>query len=431
LQAIGKHLPAFAQARLLDHHRGRLDRVAVLVELLVPGRRFDVGRQIGLGLLALSLTLLGSTTLASHELIRHHLDQQQLARQGAVPERILLVATDTHALAQVRSTGKYRRLPVQTGLTQAFAEVLVEVEQARLITQTLAVGRVTDHQAFLVLVRARLEGRDFALVNLDPVAQARTLDIVARWLDQARIGFITTNPQRWLGHADLGALGGFVVEFFPDGRNVTEPGIETPMDTIEVRCHIGGNHCTFDKERTHATHRVSQGSAFGGHTWPARTNQDGCREVFLQRGCTLLQTVATLVQAAARQVQRQNGFATVQAQVDAHVRADLVDRRTLAAWRAQFVDDGVLYLQRTEVGVVDTRTVTTELNGQGAIRDHMVLPVNVQHTVVQVFSVLHRETLEHQQHTVGKTRPQTQAVGSFHICHASNGRGMLAGFLQA
>jgi hypothetical protein len=49
-------------------------------------------------------------------------------------------------------------LPAHAGLAQALAEVLVEVQQAGFVTQTLAVGRVADHQAFLVLVRARLEG---------------------------------------------------------------------------------------------------------------------------------------------------------------------------------------------------------------------------------------------------------------------------------
>jgi hypothetical protein len=195
LQAVGEHLPAFAQARLLDHRRRGwrgLDRVAVLVELALL--RLVRGLIVG-GLLALGLTLLRGTTLAGDELVRLDFDQQQLARQRAVPERILFVAADAHALAQVRRAGEHRRFPVQAGLTQTLAEVLVEVEQARFITQTLAVRRVADHQAFLVLVRTRLEGRDFALIDLDPFAQAGALDVVAARLNQARVGFVTTNPQ--------------------------------------------------------------------------------------------------------------------------------------------------------------------------------------------------------------------------------------------
>jgi hypothetical protein len=69
------------------------------------------------------------------------------------------VAADAHALAQLRRAGEHRRFPAHAGLAQALAEVLVEVQQAGFVTQTLAVGWVADHQAFLVLVRARLEGR--------------------------------------------------------------------------------------------------------------------------------------------------------------------------------------------------------------------------------------------------------------------------------
>ena len=105
------------------------------------------------------------------------------------------MAANTHALAQVRRAREHSRLPVQTGLTQALAQVLVEIEQARLIAQALAIRRVTNDQAFLVLIRARFERRNFTLVNLDPVTQTGALDVVARRLDQARIGFITPNPQ--------------------------------------------------------------------------------------------------------------------------------------------------------------------------------------------------------------------------------------------
>jgi hypothetical protein len=166
------------------------------------------------GLLALGLTLFRGAALAGDELIRQHLDQQQLARQRAVPERILLVAADAHALAQLRRAGEHRRFPAQAGLAQALAKVLVEVQQAGFVAQTLAVGRVADHQAFLVLVRARLEGRDFALVDLDPLAQAGALDVVAARLDQARVGFVAANPQRRLGQTGSGTLDGFFMQFF-------------------------------------------------------------------------------------------------------------------------------------------------------------------------------------------------------------------------
>ena len=99
--------------------------------------------------------------------------------------------------------------------------------------------------------------------------------------------------------------------------------------------------------------------------------------------------------------------------------------------RSGFVDDGVLDLQGTEVSVVDARAVAAELDGQGTGVEHVVLPLDVQHAVVQVFGILHRETLEHQQHPVRQTRPQAQAVSGFHGRHAAHGRGVLACFFKA
>ncbi|MNO56270.1 hypothetical protein D3C76_467820 [compost metagenome] len=250
-------------------------------------------------------------------------------------------------------------------------------------------------------------------------------------MNQARVGFVTANPQRRLGQAGGGAFGGFFVEFFPQRRYVTEPGGEAPLLATQVRRHVGGDHGGFHQERADAAHRVGQSAAFGRDTGPAGTDQDGGREVFLERRRTLLQAIAALVQAVTGQVKRQNGFATIQAQVNAQVRVELVDGRTVALRGAQFVDDGVLDLQRAEVGVVDTRAMAAEFDGQGAVIEHVVLPLDVQHAVVQVFGVLHLETLEHQQHAVGQARPQAQAISGFHGGHAAYGRGVLPRFLKA
>src|SRR3546814_452909 len=132
--------------------------------------------------------------LTGHELIQLDLDQQQLARQRTVPERVLLVTADAHALAEIRRGGEYRGFPAQAGLAQAFAEVLVEIEKARLVAEALTIGRIADHQALLILVRARLEVADITLIDLDPAGQPSAFDVVASRLDQPRIGLIAANP---------------------------------------------------------------------------------------------------------------------------------------------------------------------------------------------------------------------------------------------
>ncbi|MCY1456403.1 hypothetical protein D9M71_736220 [compost metagenome] len=88
--------------------------------------------------------------------------------------------------------------------------------------------------------------------------------------------------------------------------------------------------------------------------------------------------------------------------MNAQVRVELVDRRPLAIASTQLVDNGVLDLEGTEVGVIDTRAMTAELHRQRAARLQVILPLDVVDTVVQVIGVLHVEALEHQQHAVAQ-----------------------------
>ncbi|MNO71103.1 hypothetical protein D3C76_620070 [compost metagenome] len=184
---------------------------------------------------------------------------------------------------------------------------------------------------------------------------------------------------------------------------MAEPGTEAPAFALEVGGDIGGDHRCLDQEGTHTAHRVGQRTTFGRDTRPASTDQHRRRQVFLQRRGALLQAVATLVQAVPGQVEGKDGFATVQAQVHAHVRVDLFHRRAQAFAVAQLVDDRVLDLQRTEVGVVDARAMAAELHRQGAVGCQVIGPVDRVHAVVEVVGVLHGEALEYQQHPVGQT----------------------------
>jgi len=312
------------------------------------------------------------------------------------------VAADAHALAQLRRAGEHRRFPAHAGLAQALAKVLVEVQQAGFVTQALAVRGVADDQAFLVLVRAWLEGADFALVDLHPVAQAGTLDVVAPRLDQPRVGFVTANPQWRLGQAGLRTGQALFVNLAPCGRHMAEPGAEAPALTLEVGGNVGSDHRRLHQEGADTAHRVGKGAALGSNARPAGADQHRSGQVFLQRRGALLQAIATLVQAVAGQVEREDRLATVQAQVHADIRVDLFHRWAQALTVAQLVDDRVLDLERTEVSVVDARAMAAEFHGQGAVGSQVVGPVDGVHTIIEVVGILHREALEHQQHAVGQ-----------------------------
>ncbi|MNP56837.1 hypothetical protein D3C76_1515970 [compost metagenome] len=86
----------------------------------------------------------------------------------------------------------------------------------------------------------------------------------------------------------------------------------------------------------------------------------------------------------------------------AQVRVELVDRGALAAGSTQLVDDRILDFQGAEMGVVDARTMATELHGQGSIGQQVILPVYIVHAIVKVFGVFHGKALEHQQHAIAQ-----------------------------
>src|SRR5690606_34779745 len=115
---------------------------------------------------------------------------------------------------------KDSRLPAQTGLAQALAKMLVEVQQAGFITQPLAIGRVAYQQTMLSLIRPRFEGSQLALVDFHPVSQSGPLDIVACRGNQTRVSLIATNPQRRLGQAGLGPRLRFFMQFLPKRRHM-------------------------------------------------------------------------------------------------------------------------------------------------------------------------------------------------------------------
>ena len=168
------------------------------------------------------------------------------------------------------------------------------------------------------------------------------------------------------------------MQLAPHGRDVAQPGAETPAGTLEVGRDVGSDHRRLHQKGAYTTHRVGQGAACGSDAWPASANQNGSGKVFLEWRGALLQAIATLVQAVPGQVERENGFTAIQAQVHAQVRIELVDAGTLATGRAQLVDDGILDLQRTEVSIVDARAMPTEFHGQGAIGQQVVLPLDIE-----------------------------------------------------
>ncbi len=193
------------------------------------------------------------------------------------------------------------------------------------------------------------------------------------------------------------------------------PAAEAPVLALQVGGNIGRHQRRFHQKSTRTAHRIGQRTASLGQRRPARTDQNGRRQVLLERRRTLLKTVAALVQTGTRQVQRQLNFATVTMDVDAQIRPYLIHPRTGTVRATQLVDDRILDLERTEVRVVYPGQSAGKINRQGAIHRQVIAPVDKLHAGIQVLGRAGQKALEHQQYPVAQARPQTQAVTEFDI----------------
>ena len=80
------------------------------------------------------------------QLIGSQVEQQQMRGDGAVPQGIALVAAQARGFAQVQVRGQQRRLPAAELGRHQFPQLAIQVRQAGLFPQSLAVGRVAHQQ---------------------------------------------------------------------------------------------------------------------------------------------------------------------------------------------------------------------------------------------------------------------------------------------
>ena len=248
----------------------------------------------------------------------------------------------------------------------------------------------------------RRKGRQFALIDLDPVTQTSALDIVAHRLQQPWVSFIAANPGWSLAHTRLGPLPRLVKQPLPERRHVLQPATEPPALTLQVGCDIGRHQGGFDQKGTRATHGVGQGFPGCRAAWPVGAQQDCGSQVFLQWRGALLQTVATLMQAGAGQVHRQLHLTVTAVHIQAQIRLHPINARALAIRLAQLINQRILDLECAEMRVVDTRQATAEINRQRAVGGQVIGPVNRADTLIQGRRILCGETRQYQEHPIGQ-----------------------------
>ena len=114
-------------------------------------------------------------------------EQQQLCRQLAVEEFVLLEAAQTDGLSELRSTGKHCQAPAGQLTQNHFAKSLVKACQFFALAQAFAVWRVGQHQALFGPAFLPFKSGNRPNLNLHKVIQAGPADVVSGGIDNTAV----------------------------------------------------------------------------------------------------------------------------------------------------------------------------------------------------------------------------------------------------
>ena len=211
------------------------------------------------------------------------------------------------------------------------------------------------------------------------------------------------------------ATGGPLSRLFHEGtprRSVMPlPGQETPVAAAQSGRDVRGNQRRLDGQGARATHGIHERAAARGDLRPARAQQDGRREILLQRGRDPHLPVTPAVQRLAGEIEAHGSLVAQHIDVDADLRPLGVDGRSHAPEVPELIDDGILDLQRAEVAVTDGGLGRMEVDREGLVGVEVGAPVDRPYAVVERLWRRGRKARGLAQHRVGHPRPEADPVG--------------------
>ena len=176
------------------------------------------------------------------------------------------------------------------------------------------------------------------------------------------------------------------LELFPGFGVVAFPAKKAVVFSIEVGSNVAGHQRSFNEESSRATHGVKELTRLH-QFWPFGAPEHGGGKRLFQRRKASFNAVAAAVQAAAGQVDTESHLVLDEACVDGNVGLFKLNRRTLAGFVANLVDDGIFDFQRGKMAVVDLGLSNHAVNRHGLKGIHVVEPVDVFGRIVKFFAI--------------------------------------------
>src|SRR5215470_14632652 len=332
---------------------------------------------------------------------------------------------------------KDRSAPTLEALPQQRTELAMHVVRVSAVREALAVGWIGAQEPGAVRSGRPRFGQCSALEMhecCDPGARC----VGACLFDRALILVAAKEPYgagiaRARSAVRLGAQPG------PQRGIVSAPVEKTEILARQSRCMVGGDERRLDTQCSRATERIEKlrrrfaraPGADARQLLPAGAQHYPRRDVLLQRRLAGRCAITTAVQALAREIDGQRDLRTLGVGMHAHVRPRACHVRTGAGGRAQRIDDAVLELQRTELGMRDRWMAPAEIAGERGTGSELRGPVEGGDRGVKFARIVRLEARELQVHTVRGARPQAGAVRALERAREGHLQRALAHVLRA
>ena len=338
---------------------------------------------------------------------------QQFAFDGAVVEHVHLVRTQAHHLAEIRIAGEHRRTPAFITALEHLTQHAIQARQFRFLAKAFAIGRIHHHQAGMLDVLAATI-REITPLDVHQPGEPGLLHIGQCHPHRSRVVIVTAN--RWhifySGGAPCACLG---QQRLPDGGIVSVPTQKSIVGPVEAGCAVTGNERRFNRQGTGAAHQVHKRPARFGSRRPAGAQQNGGGKIFLERSRHRVHAITAPVQTLAGKIDTERCDIRVHIHIDTHIRFIGRYRRPHTGTFAKLIDNRVLDLECTVMGVRDRGTVGVELHCQGSVLIEMRGPINATHAVIKRLRCRCRKLGKWQQYAIGDPRPQTNPVSECQI----------------
>ena len=349
-------------------------------------------------------------------------DFQEPTFDGAVEEDVATARAQADFLGQFEVAGEDKTGPAAEALFEDIAEAPIEPSEGADVAQALAVGRVGHENAALDGDGA-FARRELALLKAEVFAESCPSGVGARGTDGCCVHVEPFDADFEVARTAAVALLCLGDKFAPERRVVLTPAHEPHGCAQKPGRDIGRHKARLNRQRSRTAHRIDEAAPLPREIAPAGDGEDGRRQILLEGRDRALNAVAAAVQALAGEVHAQGGDILEEAGVDPEVGPFEVDAGARAVRLAELVDDGVLDLERAEMGVRDSRSAGAEIDRQSAVAAQVFPPIDATRALVERLGGGRLEGGEVEKHAAGDARPEAGAV--------ADGEGALEGHTGA